>query len=240
MSDLLVSGLPVISCGVVDLVYELVCPSPSGCSTDFTALVPFEQDRAWLCLICCKPMICMHRCVYWDALERILFVLCERWSKNDKGSVGFLKGANKKKVRSDLKLPTPPDPRVTCCIVNANITYCWGDSRPLAKSLMTCMLGQDLKADVSVGVEWWKALKLACVIKHTVPGCHPQSQQRLKCNENLQCQTESWTQTIAFVLNVTKQCYPLSPPSPPYETVVFCVDSGWLWFHAFYSVFVCV
>lgn len=37
-----------------------------------------------------------------------------------------------------------------------------------------------------MGVEWWWALKLARVIKHRVPGCHRQSQQRLKCSKAFQ------------------------------------------------------
>lgn len=102
--------------------------------------------------------------------------------------------------------------------VNANITHCWGESRLVAKSVMTFMLGQDLKAAFS-----WE------------------------CNDGKQWSWLMWLNTVYLDVTrslnkdwsavvLTKHCSPLSPIWSIREVVVLYVDSGWLWFHAFYGV----
>lgn len=114
--------------------------SLSGCLTDFTALTLFEQDCAWLCLVECYPIICVRRCVYWDALER--FFAPKKGGGGERNDKSCLVTGRKTRGWLEATVSRLLQPPHDWWGVNGNITYCW--RRGWGGISSSCQISDDL------------------------------------------------------------------------------------------------
>lgn len=99
------------------------------------------------------PWVCL-----WGCTRAFLFLVCFCLSKTELTQVFWKEKKKWDESVNTRELPWADSSSTSWLMrsgVNADITQCWGESQPVAKSVMTFMLGQDLKAAFSAAVEWW-------------------------------------------------------------------------------------